>query len=122
MPSSVIGRPISGSLTPASAVSTCSRVGSGELMPLMVRAGAARACRAAPARGVTAWSASWLLVQPGSWLLVAGVAAADDRTGRRVEDQRGEVRLAVEVEHAAMAVKRSGDRVVRARDALAVQP
>src|SRR5215472_18711522 len=33
MPSSVIGRPISGSLTPASADVTCSAVGSGEFMP-----------------------------------------------------------------------------------------
>ena len=37
MPSSVIGRPISGSLTPASAVVTCSGVGSGELMPSWYR-------------------------------------------------------------------------------------
>jgi hypothetical protein len=32
-----MGRPISGSLTPASADVTCSVVGSGEFMPLMLR-------------------------------------------------------------------------------------
>ena len=48
MPSSVMGRPISGSLTPASADVTCSAVGSGEFMPSMLRAWDARAVPRVP--------------------------------------------------------------------------
>src|ERR1700683_3839672 len=100
MQSSWSGRPISGSLTLASAVSTCSRVGSGELMPLMLRAEDTHAHAMSPARG---------------WGRLPGALAAYDRAGRRVEDQRGVMRLRVEVEHPPWRVERTGGLVVGVR-------
>src|SRR6266566_2519592 len=125
MPSSVIGRWISGSCTPSSAWVTCSALGGvvrGEVMTSWYVAvlPASQAPPAKPARRGTAEAAT------------AGTVAAsaarsglplDDLARGRVEDHRPEARHGEEVEQAAGPVQRAGDRVVgAAADPRAVQP
>src|SRR6516162_3712155 len=112
MPSSVMGRPISGSLTPPSAAVTCSAVGSGEFMPSCYVPGGTRLIPRAPRHHVRQWR---------QWLPLG-----DGLARHRVEDERLAVLRVLqggvggeELEH---LVDAAGDAVENARDALTVQP
>src|SRR5579859_693730 len=137
MPSSVIGRPISGSLTPPSAVVTCSGVGSGELMSSWYArpGGRTRRAPALPAHviAVGRTGAQDVTVdkaleinsrpsRPSSRQRCLPFAAADHGAGRRVEDEPPEVRVGLEVKQPARLVQTARGGVERAGDALAVQP
>src|SRR5215831_9399884 len=107
MPSSVIGRPISGSLTPASADVTCSVVGSGEFMPSCYVPGTCGPLHVPGTRTAGARSrltgAARRRHPDNRWLTPTGLP------GDRVQEQLALVaiphgRLA-EIEHAAQAAR-----------------
>src|SRR6266568_2922666 len=129
MPSSVIGRWISGSCTPSSAWVTCSALGGsmvGEFMASWYVA-VLPASQAPPAKPARRGQRRGTAEAATAGTVAASAARSglplDDLARGRVEDHRPEARHGEEVEQTAGAVQRAGDRVVgAAADPRPVQP